>query len=158
MKKITIPKFGRLNIENIIFDINGTIQFQGEITNQVVEKIKSLKEIYKIYLISSDTRGNLKEIAKRLGVDYVKINAENMTDAKAKSEELRNLGKESTVAVGNGNNDALMLEDASLGLLISGSEGGSTKSLMNADVVFTSPIDAINFLLDEKAIVATLRG
>jgi hypothetical protein len=29
---------------------------------------------------------------------------------------------------------------------------------MNADVIFTNPIDAINFLLDEKAIIATLRG
>jgi soluble P-type ATPase len=158
MKNISIPKFGKLHIENVIFDINGTIQFQGEITDQVVEKIKILKEIYNIYLISSDTRGNLKDIAKRLSVDYVKINAENMTDAKAKSEELNKLGKNSTIAVGNGNNDALMLKNAGLGILIIGSEGAGTKSLKNADVVFTSPIDVIDFLMDEKAMIATLRG
>lgn len=158
MKKITIPKFGKLHIENVIFDINGTIQFQGKITDQVVEKIKVLKEIYNIYLISSDTRGNLKEIAKRLGVDYVKINAENMSDAEAKSEELNKLGRKSTIAVGNGNNDAHMLKNASLGILIIGSDGAGTKSLKNADVVFTSPIDVIDFLMDEKAMIATLRG
>lgn len=158
MKKISIPKFGTFNIENIVFDVNGTIQFQGQITKQIIIKIRELKKIYNIYLISSDTRGNLKDIAKKLEVNYIKIKTDNISDAEAKNIELVKLGKERTVTIGNGNNDALMLKNAFLGILIMGSEGASGKSLMNADVIFTNPVEAIDFLLDDKAMIATLRG
>jgi soluble P-type ATPase len=158
MKKFNIPHFGLFEIRNIIFDINGTLQFNGKISNKLVEKFRELKQHYNLYLISSDTRGNLNELAKQLDTKYVRINTADQTDAEAKNKELLKLGKENTAAIGNGNNDMLMLKNAALGILIIGSEGASSKSLMNADVIFTNPIDAINFLLDEKAIIATLRG
>lgn len=158
MKKIAIPKFKSLKIENIIFDMNGTIQFQGEITQKVAQRLRELKKVYNIYLISSDTRGNLDKIADELGVKYIKIKTDKMSDAEAKNKELEALGKEKTITIGNGNNDFLMLKNACLGLLIIGSEGASTQSLMNSDVVFTNPLDAIDFLLDDKAMIATLRG
>jgi len=158
MKKVNIPHFGLLEIKNIIFDINGTIQFNGKTSNKLIEKFRELKQHYTIFLISSDTRGNLNELAKELDTKYIRINTGIQTDAEAKNKELLKLGKENTAAIGNGNNDMLMLKNAALGILIIGSEGASSKSLMNADVIFTNPIDAINFLLDEKAIIATLRG
>ncbi len=158
MKKFVIPKFKSLTIENVIFDINGTLQFQGMISNEVVTKVKELKERYNIYLVSSDTRGNLKQLANKLEVAYIKITVDNISDAEGKNKELEKLGKHRTIAIGNGNNDALMLKNARLGILIIGSEGASTKSLMNADLVFTSIVDAIGFLMDDKAIIATLRG
>jgi len=67
------------------------------------------------------------------------------------------LGKDVTVAIGNGNNDCLMLKNAVLGLVMLGSEGLSSLSLLNCDAVFPDPNSAIDFLLDEKMIIATLR-
>jgi len=157
MKKITIPNLGELTIENVIFDINGTIQFNGKIADDLLEKFKELKKIYNVYLVSSDTRGNLHDIAEKLGVDYVKICPENRTDTEAKLAELNRLGPNTTVTVGNGNNDALMLKEALLGLVILGSEGASARSIRNADVVFPDPQSAIDFLLDDKMMIATLR-
>ena len=158
MKEIIIPKYGKITIKNIIFDINGTIQFKGQISERLVSKFEELKQFYNVYLVSSDTRGNLKDIAKKLDVDYIRINIKDITDAEAKNNELLKLGKDITIAIGNGNNDALMLKNAILGIVILGSEGAATKSIINADVAFPDPIGAINFLLDEKIMIATLRS
>ncbi|TFF92950.1 MAG: HAD family hydrolase [Promethearchaeota archaeon] len=158
MKKINIPNYGEILIKNIIFDINGTIQFQGRISDEIVKKFQEIKQIYNIYLISADTRGNLKELAEKLGVKYIKINPIDVSEAEAKNQELEKLGKNETIAIGNGNNDSLMLKNALFGILLIGGEGATTKSLLNSDVIFTDPIDIIDFLKDEKAIIGTLRS
>ncbi|MHA1488939.1 MAG: HAD family hydrolase [Promethearchaeota archaeon] len=158
MRKITIPYHGEITIKNVIFDINGTIQFKGQISEELVQKFDELKKSYNILLVSSDTRGNLKNIAKKLGVNFKKVNTQGINDAEAKNNELIKLGKEVTVAIGNGNNDALMLKNAILGIAILGSEGASTRSILNSDVVFTDVINAIEFLLDEKTMISTLRS
>jgi len=158
MKRIKIPNLGELIIKNVIFDINGTLQFQGKISDEVIEKFKELREIYNVFLISSDTRGNLKDLAQKLGVHHVKIQPEGITDAEAKNNELLKLGKENTVAIGNGNNDFLMLKNALLGICILGTEGAATKSILNSDVILPDPLSALEFLLDEKTMIATLRS
>lgn len=155
--KVNIPKYGTINIENVILDINGTIQFEGKIQEALVPKMKELKEHYNVFLVSSDTRGNLKELAGKLEVDYIRIKDQEGPDVEAKNKELLKLGKHKTVTIGNGNNDFMMLQNAVLGLVIIGSEGASTKAIINADVAFPDPISAINFLLDKKIMIATLR-
>ncbi|MHA1149323.1 MAG: HAD family hydrolase [Promethearchaeota archaeon] len=157
MKKIQIPNHGELIIKNIIFDINGTLQFKGVISDEIISKFRELKKIYNVYLVSSDTRGNLKTIASKLEVEYVKINPKGITDSEAKNQELIKLGKDITIAVGNGNNDDLMLKNAVIGIVIIGTEGASVKSIINADVAFNDPINAIDFLLDDTMIISTLR-
>ena len=158
MRKINIPNYGIITIKNILFDINGTLQFQGKISPELIIKFNELKKKFKIYLISADTRGNLKNIAEMLDVDYIKIQSQGITEAEAKNNELIRLGKDVTVAVGNGNNDALMLKNAILGIVILGNEGATIKSIINSDVVLPSPISVIDFLLDEKIMIATLRS
>ena len=58
----------------------------------------------------------------------------------------------------NGNNDYLMLKNAVLGICVICSEGASVKAIMNSDIVVSDPISAINCLLDEKILIATLRA
>ena len=158
MRKVNIPNYGTITIKNVIFDVNGTLQFIGKISEDLVVKFNELKKFYDIYLVSSDIRGNLKELAEKLGVKYIKVNPEGKTEAEAKNEVLSQLGKDTTAAVGNGNNDALMLKNAVIGIAIIGSEGATLKSVLNSDVVVPSPLNAIDFLLDEKIMIGTLRS
>ncbi len=158
MKEFIIPNYGKITIKNIIFDINGTIQFKGQISDDLVKKIEELKKIYKVYLVSADTRGNLKELAEKIKVSYIKINPVETSEAEEKNRELIRLGKDVTVAVGNGNNDALMLKNSILGITVLGSEGATIKSILNSDVIVPDPISAIDLLLDEKVMIGTLRS
>lgn len=158
MKEFNIPNYGKITIKNIIFDINGTIQFKEQISEALVNKFDELKKFYNIYLVSADTRGNLKELAGFLKVSYIKINPKGDSEAEAKNSELIKLGKEVTVAIGNGNNDALMLKNSILGITVLGSEGATVKSILNSDVIVPDPLSAIDFLLDEKIMIGTLRS
>lgn len=152
-----IPNYGKIHIKNILFDVNGTIQFDGRIPTKVKKRIKSLKNYYNLFLISADTRGNLDQIALNLGVKSIKISPSELLEAETKNNELIKLGREETVAIGNGNNDSMMLKNAILGIAILGKEGLSSDTLMNSNLVFSNCIDAINFLMDEKKVIATLR-
>ena len=160
MKEISIPNYGTIYLKNVLLDMNGTMQFDGVISKEIKDKIRILKDIYNVYLISADTRGNLKEIAQELKISFIKIESKGSnikSEAELKYLELLKLGKETTVAIGNGNNDSLMLKNAALGIVIIGKEGATVNSILFADVAFPDPISAINFLLDDKKIIATLR-
>jgi soluble P-type ATPase len=156
MKIYNIPNGKSLEIRNILFDINGTIQFDGNISREISQKIMELKEFFNIILVSADTRGNLKELAELLKVRYEKLD-QNRPEHKQKGEIIEKYNKDHTIAVGNGKNDELMLSKAILGIVVIGSEGASVKAINAADIVVNNPIDAINIILDEKKVIATLR-
>ena len=157
MKIYEIPNYKRLEIENILLDINGTIQFSGKISEELKQKIIELKQKFQIILISADTRGNLKEIASELGLNYEKL-TKKRSEREQKEKIVEKYNKENTIAIGNGNNDELMLKKAALGIAIIGSEGASIKAITSADIIVTNPIDAIDLILDEKKLIATLRS
>jgi soluble P-type ATPase len=152
-----IPNYGKINLKNILFDMNGTIQFNGRVTKKLRREIKKLKSHFNVFLISSDTRGNLDKVALKLGVKSIKISPSGLSEAELKNNELLKLGKEETAAIGNGNNDSMMLKSAILGIAILGKEGLASKTLMNSDLAFSNCLDAIHFLMDEKKVIATLR-
>jgi soluble P-type ATPase len=68
------------------------------------------------------------------------------------------LGSDSVVAVGNGANDAGMLQLAAIGIAVLTDEGVAISTLRAADVLVTNPVHAIELLLLPKRLVATLRG
>ena len=158
MRIFDIPNYGKIQIKNVLFDVNGTIQINGKIPSKLKKELRKLKSYFNVYLISADTRGNLNQIALELGVTAIKISVSEFLESKAKNDELIKLGKEETIAIGNGNNDHMMLKNAIIGIAILGKEGLSSKTFMNSDLIFSNSLDAILFLMDEKKVIATLRN
>jgi P-type E1-E2 ATPase len=78
-------------------------------------------------------------------------------EAWQKAELVRRLGSDSTVAIGNGANDAQMLKEAAIGIAVVGPEGASAATVQQADVVTRSIVDALDLLLNPRRLVATLR-
>jgi P-type E1-E2 ATPase len=74
-----------------------------------------------------------------------------------KEEYIKKLGAEKVAALGNGNNDVLMIKAARLGIAVSLKEGCSIETLKAAHILVMSPIDAINLFLRPKRLIATLR-
>ncbi len=77
--------------------------------------------------------------------------------AEAKLDYIEKLGADTVVAVGNGANDAAMLERAALGIAVIGPEGAAAKTLQKADVVAPDIRSALELLLFPKRLIATLR-
>ena len=154
MINIEIPGWENFSIHSIVLDLNGTIATDGKIPAEVKDRIKSLAQKIRVFILTADTQGTASEESKETGVELVKIAAEGSKNKKF--EFLKTLNLETTVAVGNGNNDQLILKEAALGIVVLGDEGASVSSLKNADIVVRSISDALDLFLKPKRLIATL--
>ena len=155
MIKIDIPGWGNMDIENIVLDLNGTIATDGKIPFEIKEKIKSLSEKVKIYVLTTDTQGTASVEISDMEVELVKVSEKD--SAEVKLRVLESLDPTSTVAIGNGNNDQLILKEAALGIAVLGDEGISVSAMRNADIVVKIISDALDLFLKPKRLIATLR-
>ena len=150
---ITIPGVGEYMLTTIVLDLNGTLSVRGKLVPGVAVRLKKLqKNGFRIVLFSGDTRGTAASIARRLGIESV-ITA-SATD---KARELKKCGPKNTVAIGNGQIDGLMLRAARIGIVTLQTEGVHIQTLLAADIVTTSIIDALDMLLDHQTLISTLR-
>lgn len=142
-----------LELEYVLFDLNGTLTDRGRLIEGVPERLERLGRSATIQLLSADTFGTLTQIAAALDLEPRRV-----ASGEEKRDAVEQLGRSACAAVGNGLNDVLMLEAAALSIAIGGPEGASARALVAADVVCRSIIEALNLLLDERALVATLRA
>jgi soluble P-type ATPase len=149
---VSIPGLAELRLDHLLVDVNGTLSNRGELLDGVEARLGRLSDALDIRLVSADTFGTLDMIAARLSVSAVRASTGG-----DKLRLLDELGRERCAVIGNGSNDALALEAAALGLAVIGPEGASAAALRSADVVCASAIDALDLLLDPKALSATLR-
>lgn len=155
MISFNIPGIGDIGLENSVFDLNGTIAVDGEIPEEVKSKLNRLSKELHIYLLTADTYGTVEEAISGLSIEVVRISPAQ--ESQKKRDFVLKIGKERTVAVGNGANDALMLKESRIGIAIIGCEGASKDAIINADIVVHGAKDAIDLLLYPKRIISTLR-
>jgi soluble P-type ATPase len=153
MISIEIPQRGLYKLHHAVFDINGTLAVDGVALVGVADYLQTLGKHLSIHLLTAGTHGNLKELEKELG-HPLKI----IRTGEDKVNYVKMLGSDSVVAVGNGANDAGMLQLAAIGIAVLTDEGVAISTLRAADVLVTNPVHAIELLLLPKRLVATLRG
>ncbi len=150
---VAIPGRAALELEHLLLDVNGTLTNRGALLGEVEDKLAALREEIAIQLVSADTFGTLDQIAERLGVPA--ISAHTGAD---KLRLLDELGRHRCAVIGNGANDVLVLGAAALGFAVIGPEGASPAAIRAADVVCASAADALDLLLEPRALAATLRA
>ncbi len=150
---IDIPGRPVLEIEHLLLDLNGTLTDRGGLVDGVAERLPRIERQLNLHALSADTFGTLDELASELH-----ISAHRISSGTEKQQFLEALGPQRCAAIGNGTNDASMLRAAALGIVVIGPEGASVAALTAADVVCRSILEALDLLLDERAIVATLRA
>jgi len=155
MIEIDIPGLKTLRLQHIVLDVNGTITKDGLLIEGTKELLAELGSRLEIHLITADTHGRQEAINRELNLAAVRI--PDSKQAEAKLEYVNKLGKDSVVAVGNGANDALMLEQAALGIAILGPEGAAGTAIQKADVVVSDIRSALELILHSKRLIATLR-
>jgi P-type E1-E2 ATPase len=147
-----IPGRGPLVLEHLVLDLNGTLTNRGELIDGVAERLAQLTPKLRVQLLSADTFGVLAGVSEEL-----QAHSRTVTTGEEKARCVWELGAERCAAIGNGANDAAMLEIAALGIAVVGPEGASATAIAAADVVCASIGAALDVLLDERALVATLR-
>jgi P-type E1-E2 ATPase len=155
MISVSVPGWGDLDIEYLVVDYNGTCAFDGKIKENVKEMLEKVSRYIKVFIITSDTYGNIDTEGNTIGFSIIKVGKEGSGAEKAKI--IKELGPEKIVAIGNGSNDVLMLKEAALGIGVIGEEGCSKEILKEADFIVKNITDALSILLHPERIVATLR-
>ena len=155
MIEIEIPGFLTFRLQHLVLDMNGTIAKDGQLIEGVAERLMELRSRLDTHIVTADTHGTLEAIDKLLNLTAVRIAAQNQVQAKL--DYIERLGADTVVAVGNGANDAAMLERAALGIVIVGPEGSAVETLLKADVAVPHIQAALELLLYPKRLIATLR-
>ena len=155
MISLQIPGLGAFAWRHLVLDVNGTLTVGGELGPGVVERVRVLAGRLEVHLLTGDIRGNGAAVARRLGVAWTQVQRER--EDGQRRDYVEGLGAEGVIAIGNGNNDALMLSAASLGIVVIGPEGAATRAIMAADLAVHDIVDALDVLLDTTRLAATLR-
>jgi len=155
MIELNIPGRGNLQLHHLVTDVNGTLALDGQLLDGLVKKISSLRDRLTVHLLTADTHGRQTIIDGQLNLKAVRIAPGN--EATQKADYVRNLGAETVVAIGQGANDAGMLEAAALGICVMSQEGVAVEALLAADLVTPNILTALKLLDKPLRIVASLR-
>ncbi len=155
MIDLTIPGRGQIRVNRLVLDLNGTIALDGNIIKGVREKLKLLGELVDIILVTADTKGKAHELGRNLNVEVHRIHPGD--EGVQKLLLVRKLGKETTISIGNGSNDALMLKESILGICVVGQEGAAAEAVASCDVAICDINAAIDLLLNPDRLIATMR-
>ncbi len=151
--KYNISGVGEMEINTIVMDLNGTLAIRGEVVKGVKEKLSELKgKGFKLILVSSDQRGNAKEISKELEIEFY---AAKTLEEKAKF--MQNLNTENVAAIGNARVDIGLFSNAKLSIATLQAEGIHAGIIKHVDIIVPSIIDALNLLLDKDTISSTMK-
>lgn len=156
---ITIEIPGReelLNIRYVCLDYNGTIARDGQFFKSLEEPIAKLAEKdVQVFILTADTYGNVRRQCGHLKAEIKTFPRAGA--ALCKEEIVKELGS-GVFAVGNGFNDIQMFDAADMAVAVMEKEGVCGKLIAHADIVVTSPEDALDLLLKPDRIRATLRN
>ena len=153
---ITIHRPGQdpLEIEFILLDFEGTLASDRRVHPKAKDKINLLSKRTKVNILAKGEKGLVEEVLKKVKAEVIYITEGE--GSQQKLDLLRRLGADKTVAIGNGTDDAPMIEEAGLGICVISQEGTSAEAMMKADVVASNILDTLDFLLKPLRHRATL--
>ena len=143
-----------LEVDFILIDFEGTLASDRRVHPKAKDKINLLSKRTKIYILTIGEREAVKETLRK-----VKAEISYFTEGEASQGKLallRQLGVDRTIAIGNGADDGAMFEEAGLSICVVGKEGTSIETMKKADVVVSSVLDGLDFLLKPLRQRATL--
>ncbi|KNF07520.1 putative haloacid dehalogenase-like hydrolase [Gottschalkia purinilytica] len=156
MLKYNIPGRKDIEIENIVFDYNGTIAVDGKVREEIKELILKLKNYVKVHILTADTYGTVTKECESLGINVMTFPSDKAGESKRNI--VIGLNKDKTICVGNGFNDIQMAKESAISIAVIGEEGCCGQLLFSSDIVVNSIEDAINIILNKNRVKATLRG
>lgn len=155
MIKVRIPGTSDLELKHVVFDVNGTLALDGQLLPDIQDLLTTLKDHLEIHLLTADTHGKQAEIDLLLNMKAIRVSPGN--ESQQKADYVHSLGANHTVAVGQGKNDAQMVESALIGICILSKEGTSTDTLLASDLVVPDIQSALDLLFNPNRLTATLR-
>jgi len=154
--ELNISGWGSVRLMHALFDLNGTLALDGDLSPGVRERLLFLQDYLTLHLITADTHGTAEKVLQGCGdLTIVRIQAGN--EAFQKGDYLEKVGSHQAVAFGNGRNDTAMLRRARLGICVMNGEGTAVQAILAGDLVVRSAVEGLDLLLKPDRLRASLR-
>lgn len=155
MLTIEVPGYKRFDLEHLVLDFNGTLACDGKVLAGVNERLNHLAGSLNIHVLTADSFGSAQTELVGCPCKLHVIGHEHQD--RGKQEYIRQLGCSTTVCIGNGQNDRLMLKEANLGICVCMAEGAATPAILAADILCPDILSALDLLIHPVRLIATLR-
>lgn len=155
MIELNIPGRELLRLEHLVCDLNGTLAVDGQLLEGIPRLLKTLSDRLSIHILTANTRKNLATVELQLGLSIQTIPRGEETQRKG--AYVRQLGAETVIAIGQGANDAAMLQEAAIGICVLSQEGTSVLALQAADLFVPDIYTAFELIEKPLRLVASLR-
>ncbi len=156
---VDIPGRGLQRIRLLVTDYSGTLSCGGKLTSGVQERLLRLDEVLDIHVLTSDTFGTVRRELVNIPVRIEVLEADCHDLQKQRYVEA--LDTPRVFALGNGNNDRLMLgtvaERGGLAVAVDNGEGCAVTALTAAQLYIHGAANALDLLLDPRRLKAGLR-
>jgi P-type E1-E2 ATPase len=153
--ELNIPGHGTVRLLHLVTDVNGTLAIDGQLIEGVFRVIQGLQDRLEVHMLTADTHGRQTLIDQRLNLVATRIRPGG--ESAQKAAYVRELGPENVVAIGQGANDAAMLQAASIGICVMSQEGVAVETLRAADLLAPDILAALALLENPLRLVASLR-
>jgi P-type E1-E2 ATPase len=142
-----------ITLSTILLDLNGTLSVNGKIVKGSKERIKKLKKMgFQLVMLSGDSRGNAKKIAKELGIECIITKS-----SKEKKKAIKQFNRKECIAIGNARIDIGMLKHAKISMLTLQIEGIHTGAIKYADIIVPSILDAFDIFIKPHNFRSTMK-
>ena len=132
MITINIPGYKKLEAHHLVLDFNGTLAIDGKLIKGVDVLLEILSKQLAIHILTADTFGTVKNELSGVKCKLEILRPELQEIQKEKY--VLNLGSEKVIAIGNGQNDVLMLRQSVLSIVVIQQEGIFSKLLSNCEI------------------------
>jgi len=157
--KLPIPGFGALDLRYLVSDYTGTLARGGKVTAATERRIVQLAQLLEIHILTADTFGTVQRELGHLPVT-IRILEPDRQDVR-KQGFAADIGAGRVVALGNGNNDRLLLGPVKaaggLAIAVDNGEGCAVETLLAANIFVSGIENALDLLLEPDRLKATLR-
>ncbi len=155
MFKLKIPGFGLVKLEHLVSDFTGTLSVNGVLLPRVRAQLNEISKFLKVHILTADTFGKARKELEGIKCTIYILKGKRLDIQK--EEYIKNLGTETVVAFGNGNNDRKMLKSAKIGISVSEGEGCAVEAIIASNVHVPNANAGLDLLLHPNRLKATLR-
>jgi soluble P-type ATPase len=154
MISIQRPGMENLELHFVLIDFEGTLAMDGRVHPKAKDKVNLLSKRATLYIVTKSSKEKVEETLRKMKVEIIYVTEGD--SSRQKLNLLQRLGPHQTAVIGNGFDDVQIMEQAGLGMCVIGKEGSSAEAVAKADLVVTSVLDALDFLLKPLRQRATL--
>jgi len=154
MISIQRPGMESLELHFVLIDFEGTLAMDGRVHPKAKDKVNLLSKRVTVYIFTKSSKEKVEETLKKMKAEILYMTEGDSSQQKL--DVLQRLGPHQTAVIGNGFDDVQIMEQAGLGMCVIGKEGSSPEAVAKADLVVTSVLDALDFLLKPLRQGATL--